>query len=231
MGHRPNSAILKIYLDRQNAKFNTTKEQILTIMDQATLVCSHVLKDVSCAQFICHDLSGWVAGCSEDCLNNAGIPQLGMVCLLHLTNIEGLPEWFYEAPPNFAFLRSEHGWQLQYHDGDTDDISESDDDLILAAPQESDLRKLPQNSVVKVIALTDHTLAVLRFDDTGLRTIPFWRSPNLPQEMLSKMNGTEKLVDMPLQQVKHDAMRGSINFLLADHLSDGPGSIILVNES
>ncbi|WP_341368341.1 hypothetical protein [Yoonia sp. BS5-3] len=203
----------------------------MTTLDQATLVCSHVLKDVAAAGFVCNTISGWAAGCSEECLERSGPNSLGMVCLGHLTNIPDLPRWFYETPPNFAFQHLSGRWHLDYYE--TDDEGEGfelPEHSLIGAPHDSLLRAMPCEVLVTAIILPDKTLAVLNFEETGLRSIPFWTAPELPSEMLEKLDGTETISEIPLQHIRDFAIRNSIRFLLANNLVGRTSFVLLANE-
>lgn len=206
-------------------------EKLLTVLDQATLVCSHVLKDVAAAGFVCNTISGWAAGCSEKCLDHSGPNSLGMICLGHLANIPDLPNWFYETPANFAFQHICGRWHLDYYEVDDEgDDFEVPEHSLIGAPHDSSLRAMPPDVLVTTIMLPDKTPAVLNFEETGLRSIPFWTAPELPSEMLKKLDGTETITEMPLQRIRDFALLNSIRFLLANNLIGRASFVILANE-
>lgn len=203
----------------------------MNVLDQATLVCGHVLKDVKTAGFVCNTLSGWAVGCSEECLDRSGPNSLGMICLGHLTNIGTLPQWFYETPANFAFTKSEDRWQLNYYDCDVqEDRLELPEFSVVAAPNESSIRALHAHAEVTTIMLPDKTFAVLNFEETGFRSVTFWTSPELPAEMSEKLNGTETITTVPLKRVRDFALQNTIHLLLANHLVAGPSFALLADE-
>lgn len=194
---------------------------LMTQLNQASVVCPHVLKSLKNAELVCHTSDGWSAGCSWECLDKAGPATAGMVCLGCFLDIPKLPADFHLLPTNFAYFKRGGNWESDYFSP----YFEPDEGEFIAAPQGHKAHALKPKDEVFALELPSSELVKV-FLHEGIWCIPFWMEPALPPDFQEQLEGSESFKQMRFSRVEQFARSQSVKYLAVDFLC-GPHDLAL----
>lgn len=179
-----------------------------------TLVCPHVIEDMTKAAFICCVQDGYLVACSETCSSLSTGKGLGMAHLSHFEVLPDLPDDALTLPINACVRRDRSKWPFDFFEDDSD-------------PREGEFRLADVNGFspwlsperpVQMIMLRDGT-AVSATLDEGFRVLPVWREgTEIPHDFMERLGSTETVLEIQLKDVFEHARRSSIRYLAIDFL-------------